>query len=278
MVAPAPPADEVRRTALPESRPCRWTVFALPAVGDGRRTGVSLIEAASLIDGVRLALSTNVRRAASEVVSASAGASSACADEVSVVPLADVGSRYSTGEILGVAIVDSLQPSTAIDGARRGTDSTPAQVNMDVRLAGNRTYTLRRVESGERRSVLQSISWTRKARRWASITPLVFDNSMCAPIADPRHSLEQCCRAAGLPSPTRALTSPRSPLRGVPSVRHFRVSPLGCAPRGEFCTHVELWFEPEIAGPVLIGDVCRCGMGFFAPADAAFRVDGNRLE
>jgi CRISPR-associated protein Csb2 len=113
---------------------------------------------------------------------------------------------------------------------------------------------------------LRAATWMKPARRWSSVTPILLDrfpkkgrNSIGAIIA-------RSCENVGLPRPLEVFAARCSSLHGVePSFRFVTQRRSPSAPNARLYTHVEVTFEQEVAGPILLGAGRHFGLGLMRP-------------
>jgi CRISPR-associated protein Csb2 len=114
--------------------------------------------------------------------------------------------------------------------------------------------------------------WTRPSRRWASVTPVALPrnpgdltsrNPEIAQQAKRRAEevVADACAQVGLPRPARVHVSPRSAFAGVPAAPAFMPYPRMGSGFKRVCVHVEVEFEEEVAGPMVMGVGRYFGMG-----------------
>lgn len=216
---------------------------------------------------------------------------------LAIIPLANVGSRYSDGAILGFALVlphRLADPSRADE--RRATLLAIAKLTDDpekpleergvIWLGRMGVWRIERVTEESRYKTLQPERYTRPSRYWASITPVVFGKFPKRLDSDEARQLVcEHCRMIGLPEPRRVEIVPVSPILGVhPSAyfptlstqgkpvwtlfekgRHRLPSPLPSEPQPRLRSHVLIEFEQPVRGPVLLGAGRYLGMGYCLP-------------
>lgn len=104
--------------------------------------------------------------------------------------------------------------------------------------------------------------WRRGSNRWVSVTPVILDRH-------PRRGhLEQdiarSCVGVGLPEPRNIVVS-TAPL--VAGGIRMRPHDLPQQTRGKIFRHVELSFDAQVSGPILLGAGRYLGVGLMAPLD-----------
>lgn len=209
---------------------------------------------------------------------------------VAYIPLAHVGHRYADGEIHGFAVVlprdlPSAERMTLLAGLGQlrkvwNNEGSPSA----RRLAFD--WTVRAVSAQSRKKTLHAPTWTRPARCWATVTPVVFGHFL-RKLDDARtvRIVTECCTAIGLPVPRHIRVSTTSLHEGVPqswvfpslSVRGKPVwtsfqdgehrlpkkLPDGTPVRMRY--HVAVEFNEDVYGPVILGAGRYFGMGLCRP-------------
>lgn len=205
------------------------------------------------------------------------------------LPLAHVGHKHADGAIHGFAIVlprdlDWGDRKTILQGIGRlqkvwnNNSAAKSHLAFDWHVSP---------ATGEtRKKTLHARAWTRKARCWATVTPVVFGHFL-RKLDDSRASriVSECCTAIGLPKPKHVRISTTSLHDGVPVSAWFpslsargkpvwtsfrngrhqipRKLPDGTAVRMRY--HVAVEFEEEVFGPVILGAGRYFGMGLCKP-------------
>lgn len=183
------------------------------------------------------------------------------------IPLPFVGGPHADGRVVGFAV---LIPREATEEDRRAVMRALARL-QELRMPGGVMLPVERVrlwEPGRWPWALSPGRWRGPARRWASVTPIVFDHyPRCREQAG--EALALSCRYAGLPEPARAFVVDAAPLRGVPPSRAFRVVTPGTGERfrDRYIAHAVLEFDRPVEGPVLVGAGRYFGLGLCAPLD-----------
>jgi CRISPR-associated protein Csb2 len=115
------------------------------------------------------------------------------------------------------------------------------------------------------RTTLNLQTWSRPARVWSSVTPVLFDHFPKNKAGlTAQEIIAASCRHIGLPQPTEVTISRYSRLNGVEPANKFllRRRPEDL-PR--FAAHVTLVFDHQIRGPVLLGAGRYFGLGLMRP-------------
>lgn len=177
--------------------------------------------------------------------------------------LPDAGFRRSRGRIFGLALW--LPPGLESVERRRCRDAVYALrrltgAGVDARVSPH--------DGAERPLAANPSRWTGSSRGWVTAFPAIHERRGPMSLAE----LSRWCRHAGLPAPL-AFRSARGPLvRGAVDLAPVEVNRPG-RPRLPY-SHVELWFEEPISGPVVIGAGRQRGFGLCVPAPAT--GDGER--
>ena len=170
--------------------------------------------------------------------------------------LPDVGYRRSQGRIHGLALwlppgCDSMVRRMARDAAR----SVPLLRGRGVEVA------VAPRDDEERPVAAHPDRWLRSSRGWATAVPAIHERRRPLDLAE----VSRWCRHAGLPDPV-AFRSSRTPLAsGALDLAPVEVNRPG-RPALPY-SHVELWFEQAIPGPVVIGSGRQRGFGLCVPLD-----------
>lgn len=170
--------------------------------------------------------------------------------------LPDAGYPKSRGRIHGLALW--LPP----DADRATRISAQTCVQSITQLSGSGLQVGVRPYAGEPRPVAaRPERWCRTSHRWVTVFPAVHERRGPLSLAE----VSRWCRHAGLPAPI-AFRSTRSPLiRGGVDLAPVEVNRPG-RPALPY-SHVELWFEEPVRGPVVIGAARQRGLGLCVEAD-----------
>jgi CRISPR-associated protein Csb2 len=198
---------------------------------------------------------------------------------IACVALPFVNHRYADGSLKGVAIILPKDLTEAdqlvIFGALNGFEELNTKQGMH--------WQIRRCLDIEETTTLSEYTWTRKARVWASVSPMLLDRfpklinqngkepTANAPEYKPGDSPEEivadACERIGLPRPKAVRLHKNSLVLGVaPSTRFHIRRRKDEAPRP--ASHVILEFSEAIQGPVLLGAGRYFGLGLFLPLHA----------
>jgi CRISPR-associated protein Csb2 len=203
------------------------------------------------------------------------------ADHVAIVPMSFAGFAHSDGRLMGFAIVPPRGVALLdIPGLREAFAAVaprcPARERRVLTLQGprpDRQLRLSPVGSLAARS-LDPSPYLESSRRWASVTPMVLDRHLKdGDEAEMRGLVAQACVNVGLPrpDPERILVDKHSAVaaaaparrRGPPWTRWRMTEALASRP----LTHAVIYFDVEVAGPVLLGAGRFTGLGLFRALD-----------
>lgn len=187
------------------------------------------------------------------------------------------GARFAGGQTLGVAIIlphpDRLgrvarQRLEVEAGLSRllgliAADATP------VRVPGVGNVWLKLPTTTPALETLREPRYRRASRRWSTVTPLV--HSRYLPRKSDEALFEQVareCSDVGIPAPVKVVVRRVPRFRGAPvSIDSRGVPQSWTGPLGGPQVHLDLWFEDEIRGPVLLGRARHFGLGLCLPFD-----------
>jgi CRISPR-associated protein Csb2 len=199
---------------------------------------------------------------------------------LAVIPLAYVGHAHADGHMLGLGCVFPRDISPRERGrALRKLLFTEQGEPRDIQLTLGRlgTWTLRREEQVALPLALQSETWTRPGRTWASVTPVALDRHPKTDRESDRahwfvevaEIVARSCERAGLPSPVEIDIDKTSWHRGAPRAKPgtngFPLLPAKPGEATRIQVHVWLRFAEPVDGPVLIGAGRYRGYGFCKP-------------
>ncbi len=208
---------------------------------------------------------------------------------LAVVPLADVGWKYSEGRIVGYAIV----PPRAIprETVREYLWPTIGTL-LETQSGGEPAIELHYGEKDDccylhpqqypEKSSLRSARWNRKSRLWSTATPIVLDrfpkkNAPDERAAEIGECIKSACRNIGLPTPSYVSYGSASAIRGVPQAGIGRGAldwqrwQLPRALAGRYLVHATIGFDEKVEGPLLLGAGRYAGLGLCLPVEPAER-------
>jgi len=198
---------------------------------------------------------------------------------IACVALPFVNHRFADGSLKGVAIIlpkDLPEASQlVIFAALNGFEELNSKQGMH--------WKIRRCLGDEETTTLPEYTWTREARVWASVSPMLLDRfpkpinqNGKEPIANapeykpgdsPEEIVADACERIGLPRPKAVRLHKNSLVLGVaPSTRFHLRRRKDEPPRP--ASHVILEFIESVQGPVLLGAGRYFGLGLFLPLHA----------
>jgi len=208
---------------------------------------------------------------------------------LAIVPLAFVGSRYADGHMLGFALVpprdsklfgdkDFLQAMREIarypsNQERRQDDRDRRELELrlhrfDLRLSPTIAPSKRSLDSAE---------YTKKAYRFATVTPILLDRHLKKTGSERQDEIEDqiksACRNIGLPEPSKVVPDKHSGIEGASSAQPSGNAPawmrwrLPASLSGRLLTHATIQFCCPVEGPVILGAGRFVGLGLCRPID-----------
>jgi CRISPR-associated protein Csb2 len=192
---------------------------------------------------------------------------------IALLPLPFTGSEHADGHIMGLAIAFPHE----LDADETGRCLNP--LLWDMQTGAPRAFKLfdgqwleatAEIElRGAPPRNLRSETWTRAAKVWASVTPVVLDRHFKGANKwdHAAESLKEACERIELPRPEMVLLNPVSSVRGAPHAHEF--PPLKRKRDGGSAEHIHatLVFAEPVSGPVLLGAGRFRGYGMFRPMD-----------
>ncbi|HHW09991.1 MAG TPA: type I-U CRISPR-associated protein Cas5/Cas6 [Firmicutes bacterium] len=189
------------------------------------------------------------------------------------MPLAFVGSEYADGYIMGLALAlpRNLDPEEAARCLGPILHCYDTGLPRPIKLFDGKWFACQ-AEIDTRESPpfnMQPSTWTRPARIWASVTPVVLDRHFDG---DDKwelavESLKEACTYIGLPRPSELILTPISMFTGVPHSRDFPRLRRKSDGGKRFHSHVVIMFPEPVCGPVLIGAGRYRGYGLCRPLE-----------
>ena len=182
--------------------------------------------------------------------------------------LPEVGHRWSRGRIHGLALWtppgwDALLQRQARDAAHAVRRLSGPGV--DVRV-------MPRDRSERRPLAAHPATWERRSHGWVTAFPAIHERRRPVDLAE----VTRWCAHAGLPSPVR-VRSTRGPLvSGAVDLAPVEVNRPGRP--GRPYSHVEIWFDELVRGPVVIGSGRQRGFGLCVSVDAPGSIRRKNQE
>lgn len=260
---PLPAALQAYAPAEPPDQPPRLLVRPVfeGMVVFGRREGpvLPLLAGFRAVEALRGATLSLCPEPVPEVLSGhKADGSPSERPHVAFVALPDVGHRHADGHVMGVAAVLPTHMST--DDRYTILQALGRVEKLTMGTAG--VWSVARRASGPVPVALQPETWTRPARRWATVTPILLDR-----YPDELFGLEAetivatACERIGLPRPVFVLLAAHSIITGVPPAKAFRIARKEPRPM----VHAVLDFPEPVPGPILLGAGRYRGWGLCRP-------------
>lgn len=203
-------------------------------------------------------------------------------DHLAFMPLPHVGHEHADGHLLGVALVMPRQIAEAEVARCLAPLLAPDEMD-EPRLP---RLTMGRIgewdvvpEDREQPPVaLRAETWTRPAKRWATVTPIVLDRYPKAKDEaeaekEAQSAIVAACVRIGLPRPLDVVLMPVSLFIGAPPAGWFPPLPSKFGKTRRLHTHALLTFDEPVRGPVLLGAGRYRGYGLCRPYAA--RLGGD---
>lgn len=189
---------------------------------------------------------------------------------LAILPLPFVGRTHADGRIQGLALAVPKEVSPEEANHCLGPLlSNEHGLPRRVRLFDGRSFACEvELDTGESPPwSLRNEHWVGPARRFSSVTPVVFDRhfeghnkwNLAAEM------IKDACERIGLPRPVDVLLHPVSPLEGVPRSNEFPYMSRKSNGGKLHQAHAILTFETEVLGPVVIGAGRFRGYGLCRP-------------
>jgi CRISPR-associated protein Csb2 len=199
---------------------------------------------------------------------------------LALLPLPFAGSEHADGHLMGLALAipNGVSPAEA-----RRCLSPLLGANEDGSLRQVRLYDganfewLLEMEDRDSPPVaLRSETWTRPDRRWATVTPIVFDRHPKGRDREiqAEQMVAEACQRIGLPRPVDVVLSQVSLHLGVPHSRAFPAMPRKSGEGRRQHLHAVLTFAEPVSGPIILGAGRYRGYGTCRPA----RWEGGDVE
>jgi CRISPR-associated protein Csb2 len=179
-----------------------------------------------------------------------------------VVGLPFVGSQHADGHLMGFAVIfprttdpaERIQVLRACKGLEERGVNIPEVGDWDVEVE----------EEAALNQSLRAATWTRPARVWRTVTPILLDRFPKKKGPGVEEILAASCRRIGLPDPVAIEHGPYSAVDGVPPVPAFRLQRSG-ETRARWGVHARIEFATAARGPMVLGAGRYFGLGFLRP-------------
>lgn len=199
---------------------------------------------------------------------------------LAMVPLAFVGHPHADGHLLGVGLAfpKEVTPRDRGNVLRKLLyDHLGNPMPIDLRLGRLGCWRIMREMRESPPLALQSRTWTKPSRTWATVTPIVLDRHPKADYVKDRygwaqevaHAIAESCRRQGLPEPVGIDVGRNCWHRGVPRAipgkSGFPLMPVKSDQSSRQQMHACLWFNCDVEGPLLLGAGRYRGYGVCKP-------------
>lgn len=207
------------------------------------------------------------------------------APHLAIVPLAFAGFPVADGHVLGFALVppqdsELFRDPTFLAAIRKV--SPPEGKQRTLRWCkATQSMSLRRFRLSlsptldPSRNSLAPNSYTREARTFATVTPIVLDRHLKGDGAERRTEIveliKRACEHIGLPDPHVVIPHKYSPIEGIPAAYGPGSAPkwldwrLPPSSLGRQITHAVIQFSSLVAGPIILGAGRFAGLGLCRP-------------
>jgi CRISPR-associated protein Csb2 len=193
---------------------------------------------------------------------------------LAIIPMPFVDAEHADGRIMGVSLIlprelDSEQVNACLEPILRDEYGSVRRIRL---FDGQWLECEAEIETREQFPFnLDPIAWTRPARTWASVTPVVFDRHFDGPDKWEKAAsvVKDGCERIGLPRPSDVILQPVSLVEGVPHSREFDCFYRKNGKGRMHHTHAVLIFDQAICGPVIVGAGRYRGYGLFRPLTGA---------
>ena len=199
---------------------------------------------------------------------------------IAFLPLAFVGREHADGHLLGFAlavpkgieqreVARHLNPVIGYE-----EDGSPRRVRLYD--GSNFEWALEMEDRASPPFNLRSETWTRSARRWATVTPIVFDRHPKGQDKEreAERMVAEACERIGLPRPTNVVLNQASRHIGVPHSRRFPAIRRKSGNGRLQHLHAVVTFAEPVVGPVILGAGRYRGYGLCRPV----QWDGGDAE
>jgi CRISPR-associated protein Csb2 len=179
-----------------------------------------------------------------------------------LIGLPFVGRQHADGHLMGFAVV--FPRDTDVRERRTVLWACAELAQRGLQIPGVGEWKLETVDSTPLNYTLRPATWTRPARRWNSVTPILLDRFPKKKGPTVEEILAAACQRIGLPAPESIEHGPYSVLDGVPPVPAFRLQRKG-DDRPRWGVHATMDFPFKVRGPILLGAGRYFGLGLMRP-------------
>jgi CRISPR-associated protein Csb2 len=175
-----------------------------------------------------------------------------------------VGGKYGDGHLMGFAVALPRKASVADQRGVLRACGMLVENERGLHIPGIGDWKLEPVELAAKNSTLRAESWTRVARQWSTVTPILLDRFPKKKGPTVEEIVASACRRISLPAPDAIEHGPYSRLQGVPPVPAFRLHRKS-EEKPRWGVHATLRFPVPVRGPVLLGAGRYFGLGLMRP-------------
>lgn len=205
---------------------------------------------------------------------------------IAIVPLPWVASQYSSGEILGVALIlpracpaaDRLAVQRAIGNwlnVSRHSEEKKGP-GVELQLPGGVTLPMELVWERAPRTTLQPRTWIEPSTHWLSATPIALDRNpgdlrssnadrQALAYANAEEIIAQAAVNIGMPVPAEVTVLPSVPMPGTFKAQRYPSFPQDPNRPRRVKVHAAITFNELIEGPLLLGAGRYLGLGLMRP-------------
>jgi len=133
-----------------------------------------------------------------------------------------------------------------------------------VNIPGFGDWKIEAADAAAPQATLRSGTWSRAARVWRSVTPILLDRFPKKKGPTVEEIVGLACERAGLPAPASVDHSPYAQVEGASPVPSFRLHRSGES-RARWGVHATIAFSQPVRGPVLLGAGRFFGLGLMRP-------------
>jgi CRISPR-associated protein Csb2 len=178
-----------------------------------------------------------------------------------IVALPFVGREYADGHLMGFAVV--LPRRAGLQDRASVLRACSVLVDRGLDIPGGR-WAVEPEEEAALNQTMRAATWTRPARVWRTVTPILLDRFPKRNGPGVEDILAASCRRIGLPVPVSMQHGPYSAVEGVVPVPAFRLQRSG-EDRSRWGVHAVLAFGAPVRGPILLGAGRYFGLGLMRP-------------
>ena len=179
-----------------------------------------------------------------------------------VVGLPFVGREHADGHLMGFAVI--FPRATVAEERVAVLRACKAMEERGVNIPKVGDWEVEVEEEAALNQSLRAATWTRPARVWRTVTPILLDRFPKKKGPGVEEILAASCRRIGLPDPVGIEHGPYSTVDGVPPVPAFRLQRAG-ETRPRWGVHARLEFATAVRGPMVLGAGRYFGLGFLRP-------------